>query len=256
MKLRNLLLATASVAIISQPLSTSAQESVDAIATSSSIKKLYASSTLDASIFSTAFMKSPNSNQSMGTIRYTYFINMGFNLHYNFSKSIGVFTGLNMKNIGFIEQVKPMDSTIKRRVYTLGVPVGIKIGNLKRKNFGFFGGGIDLPFNYKEKGFVRRNDKEKFNEWFSDRVPAFMPYVFAGISVDPGLTLKFQYYPGNFLNADYTETITSVGNIAIVRQPYANYDVQLFLVSLGIDIGSKKGITKKKKGSDKSTGMM
>lgn len=256
MKLRNLLLAAASVAIISQPLSTSAQESADAIATSSSIKKLYASSTLDASIFSTAFMSSPNSNQSLGTIRYTYFINLGFNLHYNFSKSVGVFSGLNIKNIGFIEQVKTLDSTIKRRVYTLGIPVGIKMGNLKRKNFGFFGGGVDLPFNYREKGFVKRNDKEKFSEWFSDRVPAVMPYIFAGISVDPGLTLKLQYYPGNFLNADHTETITSVGNIAVVRQPYANYDVQLFLVSLGIDIGSKKGITKKKKGSDRSTGMM
>lgn len=255
MKLHKLLLAAASVAIFSQPFGSFAQQA--ASKSSSSIKTLYVGSTLDGSIFSTAVLTSPNSSQSLGTLRYSYFFNAGFNMHYNFSRKVGVFAGLNIKNIGFIEKIKTMDSTVKRRVYALGVPVGIKFGDLKRKNFGFIGGGIDLPFNYKEKGFVKRNDKDKFNEWFSDRVPAVMPYLFAGFSVDPGFTVKFQYYPGNFLNTDYSETIFTAGNIALVSKPYAGYKVNLFLMSVGMDIASKKGKSHKGgKKNDHSTGMM
>lgn len=248
MKLRKLLLAAAALTLISQPVSSFAQDAIEAKPASSSIKKLYVSGSLDGSIFSTAIMSSPNSSQSLGTLRYTYFINAGFNLHYNFTKRLGVFSGVNIKNIGFIEKVKPLDSTIKRRVYTVGIPVGIKVGNLKRKNYGFFGGGVDFPFNYREKGFVKRNNKEKFNEWFSDRVPAVMPYIFAGVSLDPGISIKFQYYPGNFLNTTYSETVAGFGNISIVRLPYAGYDVNLFLISVGMDIGSKGGKRKAKKG--------
>src|SRR5690606_16411381 len=114
------------------------------------------------------------------------------------------------------------------RVYALGVPLAIKLGNLKERKFIFAGGGADLALNYKEKGFVNRGDKTKFHEWFSDRTPALMPYLFVGASVDPGLTLKVQYYPGNFLNPEFTPRSG--------LQPYAGYHVHLFFVSLGVDL--------------------
>src|SRR5690606_26603856 len=81
---------------------------------------------------------------------------------------------------------------------------------------------------YREKGFVRRGDKSKFNEWFSTRTPAVLPYVFVGARVKPGLSLKLQYYPGNFLNPDFTDDAGV--------QPYDGYKVNLIMATMGIEI--------------------
>lgn len=203
-------------------------------------RKLFLSNSFDGSLFTTAFDNGPfplngGVATTVSTVRYTWFLNTGFNLNYDFGKTVGLFTGLGLKNIGFIEKIKPLDSTVKRRVFSLGAPLGVKIGNLKRKNYGFIGGGVDVPINYKEKGYVRRGNKDKINEWFSDRTASYMPYFFAGVSFDPGLYIKVQYYPNNFMNSNFTET-TTVNGVTTVTQPYSLYDIQVLMFSIGFDI--------------------
>ncbi|MGN6478106.1 MAG: hypothetical protein ACTHKV_12850 [Flavipsychrobacter sp.] len=200
--------------------------------------KFYWSNALDAAIFSTSTYSYPGKSSQLSTLRFSYFFNFGFNFNYDFSNHVGLYTGVGIKNIGYIEQIKAVDSTIKRRVYTIGVPLGIKIGNIKRRNYVMLGGGVDIPFNYKEKGFVKRGNKEKFNEWFSDRTTLLMPYVFVGGSFAPGISLKLQYYPGNFMNTDYQENMV-VGGVPTMVKPYAGYNVNLVLLSLGMDIHYK-----------------
>lgn len=198
------------------------------------VQKFYWGNGLDAAIFSTALMQRTGESQKLSTIRFSYILNFGFNLNYDFNKHVGLFTGLGIKNIGFIEKIQ--DSTVKHRVYTIGLPLGIKFGNLQSRNFGFIGGGLDIPFNYREKGFVHRNKKEKMNEWFSDRTSTVMPYLFAGFSVKPGVTFKVQYYPGDFMNTDFTETKNG-----ITYKPYAYFEkLNLLMLSIGMDIHYKK----------------
>ncbi len=216
-------------------------------------KKFYFSNSFDGAIITTAFDKGlfPLNNgvpTTVGTPRFTYFLNTGFNVNYDFNQHLGLFTGLGIKNIGFIEKITPLDSTIKRRVYAVGLPLGIRVGNIKKKNYAFVGGGVDLPFNYREKGYVRRGKKDKFNEWFSDRTPSYMPYGFVGVSFKPGMYVKVQYYPGNFMNAGFTETI-SAGGVSVVNAPYAKYDIELLMISIGLDIRYSNKLKIKKKES-------
>lgn len=216
-------------------------------------KKFYFSNSFDGAIITTAIDKGvfPLNNgvpTTVGTPRFTYFFNMGFNVNYDFNQHIGLFSGLGIKNIGFIEKITPLDSTVKRRVYAVGLPLGIRIGNIKKKNYVFAGGGVDVPFNYKEKGYVRRGNKDKFNEWFSDRTPSYMSYGFVGVSFKPGFYVKLQYYPGNFMNAGFTETIT-VNGISTVNAPYAKYDIELLMFSIGLDIRYSNKLKIKKKES-------
>lgn len=165
--------------------------------------------------------------------RFTVFFNFGHNFNYDFGRNFGIFTGLNLKNIGLITK-DDMDSVkLKRRVYTLGIPIGIKIGDLRRGSFFFFAGGsYDLAFNYKEKKFIDGDKKDKFNEWFSDRTPLLMPSVFAGLRMSPGFGLKVQYYPQNFFNKEYKESVQG-GFIT----PYKDLDAKLFFVTLSYDFG-------------------
>lgn len=193
------------------------------------LQRFYIGGIMDGAIFSTASGTSPD-NTKISTVRFTYGFNIGATFNWNLGRHFGVYTGLDLKNIGFIE--KESDVTTKRRTYNLGVPVGIKIGNMSPKRmYVFFGGGADAPINYKEKTFTVRNEKTKYNEWFSKATPAIMPYVFAGIGLPHGMTLKAQYYPNNYLNPDYVYKGAKVNT---------GYDVQLMLFSLGFYINYSK----------------
>lgn len=192
--------------------------------------RFYTSNGLDFAILSTAFVSKPGQSRQLTAPRFTALVNFGFNFNYDLAKNFGLVSGLGIRNIGFIE--KEHDTSIIRRVYSLGIPLGFKLGDLRNRNFFFGGGGIDIPFNYREKAFKKRGNKEKFNEWFSDRTPRIMPFIYAGCSFDPGITLKLQYYPGNFLNPDF-EAADSYSNL---YKPYNGYQVNLLLFSLGIDI--------------------
>ncbi|WP_106527590.1 hypothetical protein [Chitinophaga niastensis] len=174
--------------------------------------------------------------------RFTIFFNVGTNFNKDVSKNLGFFTGFNIKNIGLIS--KPNDSLkLKQRVYTLGVPLGIKIGDVTGGSFFFFAGGeIDLAFNYKEKQFLNGSKVHKFNEWFSDRTPLLMPSLFAGFRINPGFGLKVQYYPQNFFNQDFKTT--DKGNTIY---PNKNLQANLVFVSLGYNFSGINYFKVKKK---------
>jgi len=212
------------------------------------VRKFFIGTALDAGIFSTASIQQNyynalgeqiGSKTTYGTLRFSYIINFGLTFNFNFGRHFGVYTGVDLKNIGFIE--KPNGSeTIKQRTYNVGAPIGIKIGNMAdKREYLFFGGGADVPINYKEKSFVVRNQKTKYNEWFSNATPLVMPYVFAGVAIPHGISFKFQYYPNNYINPDYSKN-----NYAM------NYGktVHLMLLSIGFTapFGKNPDIVKKR----------
>jgi hypothetical protein len=201
------------------------------------IRKAYWGNSLDGMIFSTALINNNGSN-SLGTLRFSMFFHIGATYNYNFSKGVGIYTGLDIKNIGFIEKYDAFDVTVKKRVYTLGVPVGLRFGNMKTRDYFFLGGGLDVAFHYKEKAWSSLFNKTKSNEWFSDRSEILLPYIFAGVSLK-GTTIKIQYYPTNFLNEDFQSFDISTNTY---YKPFTGKKVNLLLVSVGRDMrfGKKK----------------
>jgi hypothetical protein len=192
--------------------------------------KLYISTGAEGFILSSTLQQKSGEALNFSTPRFTGLVNIGLNLNYDFTKRVGISAGLDIKNIGFIEKYSNPDSTVKRRVYTFGIPVALKLGDVKYGSYLLVGGGLDFPFNYREKGFKQRGDKAKFNEWFSERTPRVMPYVFAGVHLRPLLAIKLQYYPLNFMsNYSYTDA----GGL---HTPYDGYDVKLIMLTAGFDI--------------------
>jgi hypothetical protein len=199
------------------------------------IRKFYLGGSADGAIFSTATIRheavtyDPSGNSipetnTMGILRFTYFVNLGVTFNFNLSPHLGIYTGVDVKNIGYIEQDN--GTTTKRRSYNVGAPLGIKIGNMHDNGTYFmFGGGIDFPFNFQEKMFQTRDNKKRINEWFSNRTPNTMPYLFAGFTFNHHISAKVQYYPTNFLNEGYR-------NEAGV-QIYDGTEVHLILFSVG-----------------------
>jgi hypothetical protein len=147
--------------------------------------------------------------------------------------SFGIFTGLAIRNVGFIyNNYKIIEDdqiiTVKKkfRTYNLGLPIGFKLGNLK-KTFLYAGYDLEFPFHYKEKTF-RDEKKDKFSSWFSNRVEQFQHGFIVGIQFPYGANLKFKYYLSNFLNMDYTESSGA--------KPYDGLKANVFYVSLNFNL--------------------
>jgi len=148
------------------------------------------------------------------------------------SKYFGLFTGLGWRNVGFIHEVPNSGIKYKYRTYNLGLPVGIKIGDLN--GFFVYGGyEIEYAFNYKEKRFENDSKVGKDVYWFNDRVTQFPQSVLVGINFPYGFNLKFKYYLTNFHNQDYIAIID--GNEV---KPYENLKSNVFYISLNFGLFS------------------
>jgi hypothetical protein len=175
-------------------------------------------------------------SESGNIIRWSPVFNFQNLANYDVNRNIGFFTGFNIRNVGFIYDnytAPAATNTVKKkfRNYTAGIPVGFKIGRLDKI---FFYGGyeIEFPFNYKEKTFENERKTDKFNVWFSSRVPAIYHTVLAGIQFPRGANLKFKYYLTNFHNKDFTEKLSD----GTIVKPYEFLNANVFYISLNFSL--------------------
>jgi len=157
--------------------------------------------------------------------RFTVFFHGQTLAHFDQGKNFGVFTGLSLRNVGFIYEQD--DVTRKKyRTYNVGLPIAIKIGDMD--NYYVYGGyEFEVPVNYKEKTFINDNKEDKFNVWFSSRTPAYYHTLFAGVRFPHGISLKFKYYLTPFFNKNYTQIVNGVST-----QPFQNLEVNTFHIAL------------------------
>jgi hypothetical protein len=174
-----------------------------------------------------------NGDESGNIMRWAPVFNLQGMFNADFSNNVGMFAGLAIRNVGYIydnytfmEDNQVIKVKKKFRTYNLGLPVGIKLGNLK-KFFVYGGYEVEFPFHYKEKTF-RDEKKDKLTTWFSDRVEQFQHGFLVGIQLPYGGNIKFKYYLSEFHNRGYTE---SNGN-----KPYENLSSNIFYISLNYNL--------------------
>lgn len=192
--------------------------------------KKYWTSGMDGFILSTANVQQGGTSH-LTTPRFSAWFHLDALYNIDFSPQFGLFFGGSVKNLGYIDIDDATKITTKRRVYTIGVPLGIKVGKVESNRYLLVGGGIDLPFHYKTKTLEEgRKNKVKDSEFFSKEVATIMPYVFVGWNAKYGV-VKFQYYPTNMMNQDYKLNVSG-GSV----QPYKDYNVNLINLSYGFNL--------------------
>ncbi|MDZ4668570.1 MAG: hypothetical protein SGJ00_11910 [bacterium] len=162
-------------------------------------------------------------------VRFTCFFHYSGNKHVDFSDKFGLYTGAAIRNVGFTSTNG--DTMIKRRNYYIGIPLAIKIGNLKKDKYLFAGVEGDFAINYKEKLFINEIKKDKFNIWFCNRTNAFLPSAFVGVNFKSGLNLKFKYYLKDFYNKNFVASGVKI---------YENTQSQVFYFSLSMNIRNQQ----------------
>lgn len=204
-------------------------------------QKFYTTSSGEV-ILSMAEINSGDLPAPQNIVRFSPWFNLQSLGNYDFGKHAGMFFGLNIRNVGFI--VKDNQTQIKKkyRVYDLGIPIGLKLGQMDR--FFVYGGyEFELPLNYKEKTFENEKRTEKFNVWFSDRVPTFYHAVFLGLQFPYGANLKFKYYLTPFHNTDFVEIQDGVE-----VKPYENMKANVFYIALSFTMFRNSKVYYKRSG--------
>lgn len=177
----------------------------------------------------------PSSPQNTQTIserlRYTLVLNFGQYWHLDLNNYMGFYSGLAIRNVGFIYDATDIPTKTIRRSYNLGVPLALKLGAFNKHFYLFGGGEYELLFHYKAKRWYttdRKGRKTKDTEWFSDKTRRFVPAIFAGLQFPRGFNIKYKLYLENFINPDY------VGyDLGMPGVNFANYkDVRMHYLSI------------------------
>jgi len=180
-------------------------------------------------IFSLANIEQNGSNEN-STLRFSPVVNFQVMLNKDMSKKFGLFTGLGVRNVGYIiNDYKNPDTSVnvsykkKFRSYNVGIPVGFKVGNLD-KTFFYAGYEVELAVAYKEKTYEGGDKIDKITGWFSSRQEIFQHGFLAGIQFPYGANLKFKYYLSEFNNRDY---VNNAG-----AKPYSQLKTNIYYLSL------------------------
>lgn len=187
----------------------------------SQVRKWYSTSAGEI-IFSYADVVK-NGQKMDDIVRFSPVFNAQNLANFDFTHSLGMFTGLNIRNVGFIYDDVEEGKRFKHRTYNIGFPAGIKFGNMD--GFFLYGGyEVEFPFAYKKKEFINEDKVNKEVKWFSSQVEWLQHGWFVGVQMPHGINLKFKYYQSEFFNEDYTGTDGS--------RPYENFNAQIMYFSL------------------------
>ena len=176
-----------------------------------------------------SFANAEQNGNSLGSVvRFSPVFNLQVMVNQDMSKSFGLFTGLSVRNVGYItdDYKDPANNLIykkKFRTYNLALPLGLKVGNLD-KTFFYGGYEVELAMTYKEKTYDGGDKIDKITGWFSDRNELFQHGFLAGVQFPRGVNVKFKYYLSEFHNQDYTTN----ANI----KPYAGLKTNVMYISL------------------------
>ena len=183
-------------------------------------------------------------------VRFSPVFNFQEQIHFNFSRNVGIYTGLGFRNVGLISKINydiidtagthfGKEVTIKERSYSLGLPLALKFGDLDEGVNFAIGGEAEVMFAYKRK-IIDGDTKNKSDSWFDDNVTIFNPSVFAEVKFKKGQYIRFKYYILDFL--DY-QGVTLIDQTFL---PEYGKSSPLFYVSLGavsLHKDMKKGST-------------
>jgi len=102
-----------------------------------------------------------------GPIRFAPVANYTIQAHKDISGKFGLYTGIGVKNVGFISKYNDSlysEVRVKSRAYCLSVPLGIKFGNMQEERYFYIAGEFLAQVDYKEKVFIDGDKSKRKND--------------------------------------------------------------------------------------------
>jgi hypothetical protein len=158
-----------------------------------------------------------NGTSDGAVFRFAPVIQAQHTYNHDLGAHFGLFAGASVNNVGFIYEDPDGVDRFKFRTYNLGLPVGVKLGNMDGGLL-FAGWSVEWPAVYREKKFSYGDRVDRYNEWLSQRVE----------NPQQGVHIKVKYYFTNFHNRDFSEQ--EAGQFST---PYAGLNANVLYVAVG-----------------------
>jgi hypothetical protein len=123
--------------------------------------------------------------------------------NYNITNNIAIYAGLSIRNLGFAD--RDSGKVFRARNNYLGVPIGIRIGNLKNKTELMLGGGMDYALHYKSKVWIegdKSDTKDKYCKYGEKTVTKWNPYITAALTYKGYGFYYFRYLSNFYTNGN------------------------------------------------------
>lgn len=134
-------------------------------------------------------------------LRWAPFFNYQQQLHVDFSKSAGLYSGIGVRNVGFINRISETDTdyTVKERSYALAFPLVFTFGNLQDGPSIGIGGEAEFMVAWKRKVILDGKKIDKPHEWFSDETSPINPSLLLELKFHKRQYIRVKYYLADFL---------------------------------------------------------
>lgn len=174
-------------------------------------------------VFSTAIAS--NYDGAAGPIRFSG-IGIEAADNYDLTKHFGSYYTIGLRHVGYISEKSDLERRAKYRTWNLSLGAGLKLGRMQHGLF-FLGYSIELPFHYRERFFLDKEQEEIMGEWFSRRTPTLSHAIVAGYQFPFGVSVKGMFYLSRFHRVDFTAL-----DDGTTTHPYAGMDNHLVSLSI------------------------
>lgn len=193
-------------------------------------------------LFQIGLIEDSAGGQVKSILRFAPFVNYTLQAHKDFSNKFGIYTGVGIKNVGFITRENSTDMTVKSRAYCISIPVGLKFGNFKEDRYLFLSGEFLTQLDYKEKVFTN-GDKSKRKSFYDNDINLFNYSGAIGFNIK-GFMIGAEYTFGDFFSDKYRFQ-PDKGNSASFAGP-SKSNILTFFIGLKTNLSAEEAAAPEK----------
>jgi hypothetical protein len=189
-------------------------------------------------LFQIGIVESSDGSSVSGPIRFAPFANYTLQGHKDFSNTIGIYTGIGVKNVGFISKYNDTlysEMRVKSRAYSISVPLGLKFGNMEEDRYFYVAGEFLAQIDYKEKVFIGDDKSKRKNDADINKINYS---AIVGFNLK-GFTIGAEYTLNNFYGDNYHLT-PSKANPSYVYGTPSKSNILTFFIGFRTNLSAKE----------------
>ena len=175
-----------------------------------------------------------------GVLRFAPFLNYTIQAHKDFNNTFGIYTGIGIKNVGFISKYDTL--VVKSRAYCLSVPLGLKFGNMKEETYFYLAGEFLAQIDYKEKVFLNDDKSKRKN---SNDINPVNYSAMVGFNMK-AFTIGVEYTLNNFYGNSYN-LVPEKSKPNVMYGTPSKSNILTFFIGVRVNVSSEKAAAPEKK---------
>lgn len=191
-------------------------------------------------LFQQGLVQDSAGNNVTGVLRFAPFVNYTIQAHKDFNNTFGIYTGIGIKNVGFILKYDTL--VVKSRAYCLSVPLGIKFGNMKDEKYFYLAGEFLAQIDYKEKVFLNDDKSKRKN---NNDINPINYSAMVGFNMK-AFTVGVEYTLNNFYGNSYNLVPEKVNPNATYSTP-SKSNILTFFIGFRTNLSAKEAAAPEKK---------